>query len=103
MLFQILDNKQECYKIFCNGRLVDDYSLDDLTHTWAPIDFLPKENIQYAKIWCGGKTLDDVCPEHLRLRWTSVNDKARVFLKTFHAAKLICKMFVFMIWYQIAF
>lgn len=88
MLFQILDNKQECYKIFCNGRLVDDYSLDDLTHTWAPIDFLPKENIQYAKIWCGGKTLDDVCPEHLRLRWTSVNDKARVFLKTFHAAKI---------------
>tara|TARA_R110000824_G_scaffold100088_5_gene237936 strand:- start:2876 stop:4054 length:1179 start_codon:yes stop_codon:yes gene_type:complete len=88
LLFQILDNKQECYKIFCNGRLVDDYSLDDLTHTWAPIDFLPKENIQYAKIWCGGKTLDDVCPEHLRLRWTSVNDKARVFLKTFHAAKI---------------
>ena len=88
MLFQTLDNKQECYKIFCDGTLVDDYQVESLTHTWAPSHFSEAEDIQYAKFWCGGISLEEACPEHLQLRWKMVNKKARVFLKTFQSSKI---------------
>lgn len=88
MLFQTLDNKQECYKIYCDQRLIDDYQLQSLTHTWAPSHFSQTEDIQYAKFWCGGLSLDEACPEHLQLRWNMVNKKAKVFLKTFQNSKI---------------
>ena len=88
MLFQALDNKQECYKIFFNGKLIDDYRLEDLTHTWAPSSHVKDRDIQYAKIWCGGKSLSEVCPQHLKSRWTKVNEQALVYLKTFKNAKV---------------
>ena len=88
MLFQALDNKQECYKIFCNGNLVDDYKLEDLTHTWAPTIHTEYQDIQYAKIWCEGKSLSEVCPDNLKDRWAQVNLQAKVYLKTFNNAKI---------------
>ena len=88
MLFQALDNKQECYKIFCNGNLVDDYKLEDLTHTWAPTIHTEYQDIQYAKIWCEGKSLSEVCPSNLKDRWAQVNLQAKVYLKTFNNAKI---------------
>lgn len=91
MLFQIIDNKQECYKIYCDDKLVDDYSLDGLTHTWSPAQHLSAEDIQYAKIWCHGMKLSEVCPEHLLDRWKSVNTQALVFFKTLQKAKINLK------------
>ena len=88
MFFQTLDSKQECYKIFCNGELVDDYNLDGLTHSWSPISYLANEDIQYAKIWCKGQSLSEVCPEHLLSRWQDANSQALVYLKTFKNAKV---------------
>jgi hypothetical protein len=87
-LFQVLDNKQECYKIYCEGQLVDDYQLDSLTHTWSPALYLENQNIEYAQIWCQGKTLSEVCPENLKERWKIVNEKAKTFLKIFYNAKI---------------
>jgi hypothetical protein len=88
LLFQFLDNKQECYKIFCQGKLFEDYKQDNLTHTWAPSLHLPNKNIEFAQIWCQGKTLSEVCPEHLKKRFTSLNNKAMVYLRTFYNAKV---------------
>ena len=88
MLFQTLDNKQECYKIFCNDQLIDDYRGKDLTHTWAPSSHIQNPNIEYAQIWCHGKSLNEVCPDNLSSHWKLVNQKARTFIKTFHNAKI---------------
>ena len=88
MLFQVLDNKQECYKIYCDGELIDDYHSDGLSHTWSPTMYLKDHDIEYAQIWCKGKSLSDICPEDLKQRWESVEKKARVFLKSFHSAKI---------------
>lgn len=88
MLFQLLDKKQECYKIFCEGELVDDYQVKSLTHTWAPALHLEKGEIEYGQIWCGGKSLTQVCPEDLSFRWQSVNQKAMAYLRTFQQSKI---------------
>jgi len=88
LLFQVLDNKQECYKIYCEGQLIDDYQSEGLSHTWSPALYLKEQNIEYAQIWCRGKSLSEVCPEHLKERWKIVEDKARIFLRTFYNAKI---------------
>ncbi len=88
MLFQALDNKRECYKIFCDSALHDDYSSEDLTHTWAPTHHFHSQEVEYASLWCSGKSLEEVCPEHLKARLQIVTDKAKVFVKTFYNAKI---------------
>ena len=88
MLFQALDNKKECYRIFCNNSLVEDYRESDLTHTWAPTPHFSNTNIEYAQVWCGGQSLEAVCPEDLRGRFKHLNERAKVYLRTFHNAKI---------------
>ena len=88
MIFQLLDTKQECYKIFCEGKLFDDYNNDSLSHTWAPSSHMSAERIEYAQIWCNGKTLAEVCPDALKERFTLLNNKAKMYLRTFHNAKI---------------
>ena len=88
MIFQLLDTKQECYKIFCEGELFDDYKNDSLSHTWAPSSHMSAERIEYAQIWCGGKSLAEVCPDVFKERLTLLNEKAKMYLRTFHSAKI---------------
>ena len=88
MLFQALDNKQECYRIYCDGKLVEDYQNNSLTHTWSPSAHFLNEELEYAQIWCLGSTLEDVCPENLKEQWIAVNNKAKVFIKSFYNSKI---------------
>ena len=88
MLFQVLDNKQECYKIYCEGGLIDDYKSDGLSHTWSPALYLKEQDVEYAQIWCQGSSLLQMCPDELKERYVSVTQKAKVFLRTFHNAKI---------------
>ena len=88
MIFQLLDTKHECYKIFCADELHDDYSDEVLTHTWAPSPSLADKEVEYAQIWSGGKTLADLCPEKSKHRFENLNERARVFLKTFFNARI---------------
>ena len=88
MIFQLLDTKHECYKIFCADELHDDYSDEVLTHTWAPSPSLTDKEVEYAQIWSGGKTLADLCPEKSKHRFENLNERAKVFLKTFFNARI---------------
>jgi hypothetical protein len=88
LIFQLLDTKHECYKIFCADELHDDYSDEVLTHTWAPSPSLTDKEVEYAQIWSGGKTLADLCPEKSKHRFENLNERAKVFLKTFFNARI---------------
>ena len=88
MIFQLLDSKEECYKIFCAGGLHEDYSDEVLTHTWSPSLSLEGRDIEYAQIWCQGKSLLEVSQENNKNRYKLLNEKAKVFLKTFHSAMI---------------
>jgi len=46
------------------------------------------ERIEYAQIWCNGKTLAEVCPDDLKERLAILNEKAKMYLRTFHNAKI---------------
>jgi|TARA_R110000796_G_scaffold20685_7_gene61379 hypothetical protein len=88
LLFQPLDNKKECYKIYCEGQFFDDYKDDNFSHTWTPSSHVPSAHIEYAQIYCHGKSLAEVCPEHLKPRFDAVNKKGKVYLQTFHSSKI---------------
>ena len=87
MIFQSLDNKRECYKIYCNGELIDAHN-DLCTHTWAPAMHLEDKDVEYAQIWCQGKTLSDACPEEYQNRLKHVEKRAKTFLRTFRNARI---------------
>ena len=88
MLFQALDNKKECYAIYCNDTLYHYPNNLDLTHTWSYTPHFDDKDVEYAKIWAGGLSLGEVCPEGLRDEWNSVDQKAKAFLTSFQAAKV---------------
>ena len=90
MLFQVLDNKQECRGVFYGGQIITDYKNSDLdlSHSWAPTEHFRDHKVEYAQLWALGKSLKDVCPEKFLTAYTFLDNKARAFLKSFSAAKI---------------
>jgi len=88
VLYQVLDNKKECYAIFCKDALYHYPSSEELTHTWEYTPHFADPKIEYAKIWTNGRSLSQVCPEHLKEEWTKVCAQATAFIKSFNEAKI---------------
>ena len=91
MLFQTLDDKQECVGIYKEGELFFSKLPEELTQTWSYSGFLKYRDIEYAQIYCGGKSLGDVCPPHLKDEYTKLRAKGTAFLKSFDKAKINLK------------
>ena len=88
MLFQTLDNKEECVGVYCNNELHFDAVPDDLTHTWNYSAFLrDRGDVEYAFLYAQ-KPLEDTCPRHLAEEWETINGRMKAFLRAFTAAKI---------------
>ena len=91
MLFQTLDNKQECIGIYLDGSLffdevgiLKDY---DGKRTWSYAPYLEGCHVEYAYLYCG-LGLDGACPDSLRADWEFVNTKLQAFVRSFIEAKV---------------
>ena len=82
MLFQTLDDKDQCIAIYLNGEITDELP-DDLSKTWNYSAFLKDREIEYAKIYCGGKPLGDVCPENLKEEWNKISNRMMAYHRSF--------------------
>lgn len=91
MLFQTLDNKQECVGVYKNGALLFDEvsELNELagTHTWSYAAYLERRDVEYASLYCG-LSLDRVCPDHLRDDWSYVNKRLQAYMRSIIEAKI---------------
>ncbi len=88
MLFQVLDNKKECYAVYCEEEIHRYFNGLDLTHTWAYTPHFPDKEIEYAQIWAKGRDLSSACPQHLKDEYEQVSAKARAFLTSFKHGKV---------------
>ena len=88
MLFQVLDNKQECRGIYCDGQLHENYKNLRLTQSWAPSLHFKNQELEYAQLWCKGKSLKEVCPAELANSYNALDAKARAYLQSFNIAKV---------------
>ena len=87
MLFQTLDDKENCVSVYIDGNLQKEIP-DDLSKTWAYSAFLKGKDIQYAQLYCEGKKLSEACPEHLKENWEYINNKLKSFFTSFREAKV---------------
>jgi hypothetical protein len=88
MLFQTLDDRNECVATYCDNKLSFKELPNNLSRTWAYSQYLKGKDIEYAYIYCNGKTLDEVCPEHIKKDWTNIKSKLRAFQRSFKTAKV---------------
>jgi len=86
MIFQALDNKSDCKRIYCNGKIHNKF-IEDLTGTWEFTKDSPSD-VEYAYLYCGGKTLSDVCPDFLQNEWAQSSNKLKAYLNSFMQAKI---------------
>jgi len=88
VLFETLDNKQDCIGIYCNGRIHKESFPENLSGTWSYTPYLNRRSIEYASLYCGKSFVGSACPEHLEHRWLKISDKLKAFLRSFEEAKV---------------
>ena len=87
MLFQTLDDKEQCVAIYLDGELIDELP-DNITKTWSFSSFLKDHDIEYAKIYCAGASLEQVCPLHLKEEWEKISNRMMAHHRSFIETKI---------------
>ena len=88
MIFQLLDDRSDCYGIYSNSQFIYDRIPDNIRGTWNWDVRLNNRNIDYASIYCLGKPLSEVAPENLRNRLEIREGKIKSFVKTAIISKI---------------
>ena len=88
MLFQILDNKDECFGMYINGEFIYDRMPANTSGTWNYNSVCHGHNINFANIYAGGRKMSDVCPEDLKNRLQKRQGKIRSFINAASNAKI---------------
>ena len=86
MLFQVLDDKEECVTVCIDGKIVRDPSFANLTKTWRWLPSIGEAVVDCAFLYVNGKGLNDLCPEDLKEEWNTLLKKFAAFNTAFKEA-----------------
>ena len=88
MLFQTLDDKEQCIAVYTNGELQYGTIPENLTKTWGYASYLDDRDIQFANIYFGGNNPGPACPDCLKEQWEQISNKLEAFFRSFEEAKV---------------
>ena len=88
MIFQAIDDKNECIGVYADGKLSFDNIPKNLTKTWKYSGSIKNESVEYAWLYTQGKNLEDCCPDELAEQLANAQKKFRAFIKSFEIAKV---------------
>lgn len=88
MYFQTLDNKEECYSYYKEGKIYLNDEPSNLERTWNYVPYLKGKDVKYGEIIVGGKRIRDITPPHLAQKWTKVENQKKAYLTSFIEAKV---------------
>ena len=88
MIFQAIDDKNECIGVYSNGKMHFDNIPDNLSKTWKYGGSITDPLVQYASIMASGKTLVECCPESIEDSLVAVQKKMNAYVKSFKIAKV---------------
>tara|TARA_R110002020_G_scaffold295713_1_gene511299 strand:- start:31085 stop:32260 length:1176 start_codon:yes stop_codon:yes gene_type:complete len=88
MIFQAIDDKEECIGVYAEGKLHFDSFPDPLTHTWKYTGSLKDHTPRSAWIRASGRTLADCCPIEFSEELAAAQNKMRAYIKSFTIAKV---------------
>lgn len=92
MLFQTLDDKNECVGYYLNNELHFHKPIPEgLTKTWSYSGFLRGKEIDYAQLFSEGKTLDECCPDFLKEDWERINKTLKSIISSCLESKVSLK------------
>jgi len=88
LIFQIIDDKKDCYGIYANGDILHTDLKDELDRTWGYSSHLGDKRIDLAQLYCGGLGLTAACPPELKDRFEARKSKLKAFVNSFLTAKI---------------
>jgi len=88
MLFELIDSKLNCNSVYNDGKIVDYFSLDNLTHTWDYSPTFGNNKVELACLYAGTKNIEDACSHEMRERYLSTRSKLRSYMKSFITAQI---------------
>ena len=88
MIFQAIDDKEECIGVYVDGKMHFDDIPTNLTKTWKHSSSIKDSDVEYANIFANGKTLIECCPEELVPELEAAQRKMSAYLKSFQIAKV---------------
>ncbi len=91
MIFQTLDDKDECVGIYADNTLLFDpaHFPADLSQTWRYAPYLRgNDNIEYANLYLEGRSLESVLPEYLKDDWDDVYSRLQAFRRSLNIARV---------------
>ena len=88
MIFQTLDDKSECIRVYTDGQLHFNSIPDNLTTTWKYSGSLSNSEVEFVGLWTNGLDLEDCCPEQYATELKQCRNKLEAYLKSFKIAKI---------------
>jgi len=87
LLFQTLDDKQNCIALYKDETLSKGLLPEGLSHTWTTAQYLEGLPIEYAYLYCQ-KSLSDACPPDFRGHYSEAISLLRAFMISTDQAKI---------------
>ena len=88
MIFQAIDDKNECIGVYVDGKMHFENIPNNLTKTWRHTGSIVDPATDYASIFAAGKSLVECCPEDLVGELTAAQRKMGAYMKSFKIAKI---------------
>lgn len=88
MIFQAIDDKNECIGVYVDGKFHFDDIPSDLTKTWRYGSSVSDDNIEYAQLYASGQSLLECCPDNILDSLNAVQKKMTAYVKSFSIAKI---------------
>ena len=88
MLFQLIDNKQQCPSIYMDQKIISEPEYDKLSKTWTYNCALKDYDIEYASLYAQAQTLNECCPDSIKDEWEQVKQKHLAYINSFTEAKV---------------
>ena len=83
MLFEIIDQKQHCKKIYIDNQIVSEPDYQELSGTWSYHSSLKDYEIEYASLYSLGKNLEECCPDDLQNDWQAIKQTHIAYINSF--------------------
>jgi hypothetical protein len=90
MIFQTLDDKDECVGIYTDNALIFDAAKfpTTLSRTWSYAPYLQNYDVEYANLYLEGEPLGSILPEYLRDDWEEVFSRLQAFKRSLSTAQV---------------
>jgi len=84
--YQVIDNKEFCKSVYCDGKLTDEVPAD-ASGTWRYVHGRPLQG-PCAYLYGSGTPLEGLCPSHMKPEWDEAYTRLRALYKSFYTAKV---------------